>query len=92
MNNVVPVAAVGAASVLVNRWVQRHEVPVLGAAAGLSNRAIGATAGTGLRAIGAVTQGVGIAVVGFGTLARNLASIIDGATAPPQRIAERADD
>ena len=81
MNNVLPVAAVGAATVLVNRWLRQQNVPVVSTVAGLSNRIVGGAAATGLRVVGSVSEGVGVAAVGAGGAVRGLASQVDRLTA-----------
>lgn len=81
MNNVLPVAAAGAAAVIVNRWLQQRNVPVVSMVAGLSNRIVGGATATGLRVVGSVSEGVGVAVVGAGGAARGLASQVDRLTA-----------
>ena len=76
-DSLLPFAAAGAAGIVVNRWLQRRNVPVLGTVAGLSNRVVGVTASTGLRATGMAVSGIGIAVVGLGGVARGLAEQVD---------------
>ena len=72
-----PFAAAGAAGIVVNRWLQRRNVPVVSTVAGLSNRVVGTTAATGLRVVGAAVSGVGIAIVGVGGVARGMAGQVD---------------
>lgn len=90
MSNVLPIAAAGAAGVIVNRWLQQRRIPVLGTVAGLSNRVVGVTAATTLRAAGAVVEGVGVAVVGVGEAARGLAGQVDRFTAGGERDEQQA--
>lgn len=82
MNNVVPLAAAAAGAVVVNRWIQRRNVPVVSPMAGLSNRVMGVTVSTGLRVAGAVGEVAGAAVVAMSGAVKGAGDQIDRFTAP----------